>query len=246
MASEPGARYQGTWPDLRHGDDRVGALLDRLVARVGVQVGGGVARVDAVDAHPRQRPRVLRGEHVHRALGRRVGQGGEGALDPARRRGHRERAEPARDVDDHGRGGALEQRQERVGDAHDAGNVRGEDLLEVGRGRLGDGRDRAGDPRVVDEDVELADRLGRRGDRRVVGDVELDEAGAERVGGGLAALGSRAPIQTSWPASRRRRVASWPRPLFAPVISVVVMGTRWRSGRAGTRGRRGPGLRVPG
>src|SRR3954469_1086861 len=36
-------------------------------------------------------------------------------------------------------------------------------------------------------------------------------------------VASRAPIQTSWPASSRRRAVSRPRPLLAPVIKVVVM-----------------------
>ena len=44
--------------------------------------------------------------------------------------------------------------------------------------------------------------------RHFVRHVDLDEADAERGGGGRAELGSRAPRMTVWPSSVRRRAVS--------------------------------------
>ena len=54
--------------------------------------------------------------------------------------------------------------------------------------------------------------------------------------------GSRAPIQTSWPCASRRRAASCPRPLLAPVMSVLVMRSMVARDAPATRDRR-PGTR---
>src|SRR6185503_444881 len=52
---------------------------------------------------------------------------------------------------------------------------------------LGHRDEPAGDARVVDQDVERADRLDGGGDRGIVGHVELHEAPAQLLGGGAAA-----------------------------------------------------------
>jgi len=87
----------------------------------------------------------------------------------------------------------VQQGKERAGHAHDARDVRREDILRVLAGELVSGRVAADDPGVVDEGVDAA--LVRldvgRGilDGDIVGHVDRDEAHAETAGGGLAALG---------------------------------------------------------
>jgi hypothetical protein len=158
---------------------------------VAVEVGRGVAGVDRVDAHLRIGLRVLGREHVHRGLRRRVRERDEPRLEPLGVAGDRERAHAAGDVDDDGVLGTGEQRRESAEYAHDAEHVRLVDLADIRRGGLLRGHARSQDAGVVHEHVEprrCGDVLRRRGDARVAGHVELDEAGAEVVGRGLPAL----------------------------------------------------------
>lgn len=78
-------------------------------------------------------------------------------------------------------------------DTHQSEDVGFVDVADlVGRHVLG-GRHFTEDAGVVDEDVQVADpraqHLDRRVDRRVVGHVQLDEVGAEPVGGLASVLG---------------------------------------------------------
>src|SRR4051794_31648972 len=74
---------------------------------------------------------------------------------------------------------------------HRTEDVRIEDDGGVARGHVGGWLARPGDPRVVHEHVEPGlglDRASGGVDARVAGHVELDEAGAQLLGGGTSAL----------------------------------------------------------
>lgn len=87
----------------------------------------------------------------------------------------------------------------------------------------------------------LANLLGGRRDGIVVGDVEEQRAGADRPGGLIATARVTGPRYTVCPARVRRRAVCSPRPLLAPVMSVVVM-----SGSLAARRPAGQATAVPG
>lgn len=115
----------------------------------------------------------------------------------------------------------------------------------VGRG-LGDLGARADDARIVDQHVEAGlrgDDLRGRLDRPVIGDVELDETRAQVLGRLGAPVGVACRCPHGVALRDHLRAVSWPSPLFAPVISVVVMQQWWTCPPEATRG--GPILGLP-
>jgi DNA-binding XRE family transcriptional regulator len=91
----------------------------------------------------------------------------------------------------------FQQRQEGVRDPYDAEDVRVVRGQHVGPGDLADRLARAHDPGIVDQDVETArvraEEFGCRLHGILVGDVELNEAGAEHLGRRSIAVGIACP-----------------------------------------------------
>ena len=107
----------------------------------------------------------------------------------------------------------LERRQESLRHALDAEHVRLEHLAPLLLVRLGDGLEAQRAARRVDDDVDLGQRFGERGDRRGIRHVELDRIAAD-LGGELAAAldaargGDRVEAGAGQSANRRRADAA--------------------------------------
>jgi len=105
--------------------------------------------------------------------------------------------------------------------AYDAEDIRFINASQMFGGRVGRSNPVSGNRRVdVKSRPLLLDPRGGRGDGRIIGDVERNKAGAQSMRSVLAALAiARADVDRVPRASRR--AVSNPRPLFAPVMSIV-------------------------
>ena len=161
---------------------------------------------------------------VHVSAAREILRPGPTSPAASARSASQSRADAAGDVDDHRGGGFLEQRDTCTQDTDGSEHVRFIDRAHVFSRRFA-GRDASTtDACVVDEHVQNADGVNsRRGPRchrsRRVGRIWHRPSSAAC----WPRARSRAPIQTRWPAAASRRATSKPRPLFAPVMSVVVI-----------------------